>query len=220
MRGRAIGLAAAAALAGVAVALQLALPALAERRLRARLERVGSVERVHVSAVPALKLLWDRADRVELRMSRSTAGPQRFADLLAGTARTGELDAVVEVFDLGPLVLRDARVRKAGDGLVGEASITEADLRAALPAGFDLRPVAAGGGSLVLRGQATVLGRTVSAEVVALARDGRLLLAPGVPFGTLLTVSVFDDPRVLVADVGARPRADGFTLTARARLAD
>lgn len=218
MRGRAIALAV-GALAGVAVVLQLALPALAERRLRQRLERVGSVERVHVRAFPALKLAWNRADRVELRMGRSDAGPQRFADLLAGTARTDELDAAVGAFSLGPLVLRDARVRKVGDSLVGEASITEADLRAALPDGFDLRPVAAGAGSLVLRGVGSVLGRSVSLEVVALAREGRLVLAPGAPFGALLTLTVFDDPRVLVEDVGARPRVDGFTLTARARLA-
>jgi len=218
MRGRAIAIAA-GALVGVAVVVQLALPALAERRLRERLERVGRVERVHVSAFPAVKLLWNRADRVELAMARSTPGTQRFADLLAGTARTRELDARVAALRLGPLVLRDARVRKMGDRLLGEASITEADLRDALPAGFDLRPVATGGGSLVLRGQVTLLGRTVSGEVVALAREGRLLLAPGVPFGTLLTVSVFEDPRVLVQDVGGRPRVDGFTLTARARLA-
>ena len=218
MRGRAIAIAA-GALVGVAVVVQLALPALAERRLRERLERVGRVERVHVSAFPAVKLLWNRADRVELAMARSTPGTQRFADLLAGTARTRELDARVAALRLGPLVLRDARVHKTGDRLLGEASITEADLRDALPAGFDLRPVATGGGSLVLRGQVTLLGRTVSGEVVALAREGRLLLAPGVPFGTLLTVSVFEDPRVLVQDVGARPRVDGFTLTARARLA-
>lgn len=217
MRGRAIALAV-GALASVGVVLQLALPALAERRLRERLERVGSVERVHVRAFPALKLVWDRADRVELRMGRSDAGPRRFADLLAGTARTHELDAVVEAFSLGPLVLRDARVRKVGDGLAGEASITEADLRAALPDGFDLRPVAAGGGSLVLRGVGSVLGRSVSLDVVALARGGRLVLAPGAPFGSLLTLTVFDDPRVRVEDVGARPRVDGFTLTARARL--
>ena len=68
--------------------------------------------------------------RVERRAAalRRSAGAHR-PHRRARRARCGR-------FSLGPLVLRDARVRKAGDGLVGEASITEADLRAALPAGL------------------------------------------------------------------------------------
>ena len=41
---------------------------------------------------------------------------------------------------------------------------------------------------------------------MARARDGRLVLAPGAPFGSLFTVTVFDDPRVLV-DGRGRPTA-------------
>ncbi len=202
----------------VLVAQQLVLPGLAEHRLRSRLECVGAVERVEVSAFPAFKLLWGRADRVEVRMRRSRAGTQDLADLLARTRATDELDASVAALELGPLTLRAAALHKRGRQLYGQASVTAADLRAALPPGFDVRPVAAGGGELVFQGTATVLGQTVSAQAVALARDGRLLVAPNLPFGGLLTLTVFADPRIYVEDLGARASASGFTLTARARL--
>lgn len=201
-----------------AIAQQLALPPLAEQRLRAQLARTGSVERVEVHAVPAVKLLWGRADRTVIRMRESTAGQQRLADLLAQSSATTRLDASVATLHIGPLTMRDALLRKRGDQLTGESSVTDADLRAALPPGFDVRPVAAGAGKLLFQGTATLLGQTVSARAVALARDGQVIVAPDVPFGGLLTLTVFSDPRIAVQDVGARGQPGGFTLTARARL--
>ena len=51
-------------MAALAVLQQVVVPPIAERRLRDRLERTGSVERVDVSAVPAQKLVFGHADRV------------------------------------------------------------------------------------------------------------------------------------------------------------
>lgn len=208
----------AAAAAGLLVASQLVLPGIAERRLRERLERVGTVTGVDVDAFPALTLLWDRADRVDVRMSDSTARRTRLADLLDRTRRAGEVDARVERVRIGLLSLRDLRLRKRGDALRAQASVDEADLRAALPDGLDVRPVAAGGGQLVFEGTARLLGRRLRARAVVTAHGGRLLLSPAVPFGGLLTVTVFQDRRIAVDDVGARARRGGFTLTASATL--
>ena len=212
-----------AATAGVLALLalsQLLLPGIAERRLRDRLERNGTVERVQVDAVPALKLLGGRADSVEIRMARSRSGAGRFADLVASSHATDELDARVEEVQVVLLRLRDLRLRKRGARLEGEAAVDDAQLRAALPAGFDVRPVASGGGALVLEGRARLLGAAFSGRAVVAARGGRVVLTPDVPFGGVLALTLFADPRIEVTGVGAGTRPGGFTLTAQGRLLD
>jgi hypothetical protein len=204
--------------AALALLQQLVVPPLAEQRLRHRLERIGSVERVDIAAVPALELAFGHADRVTVRMRSATTGPARLADLLASTRATASLDASAATVRVGPLTFRDASLRKRGGELEGRASVRAHDLSAALPPGLTVAPVASGGGELVFAGTATFLGRTVSARALAVARGGRLVVMPDVPFGGLLTLTVFSDPRVYVQDIAARPEPDGFGLSARARL--
>ena len=200
-------------------ASELLLPGLAERRLRDRLGRYGEVARVEVDAFPALEILASTADRVIVRVDRYGPSPGRLADLLASTEATDELDARASELRSGPLTLRDASLRKEGDRLLGAAVLTETDIRAALPAAIDVRPVASGGGELVLEGTAVVAGRRVSLRARLLARDGRLIVEPeGVPFADLLSRTVFEDERLAVEGVGARRRADGFVLSAQGYL--
>lgn len=220
MRRAAIVLiAVAAVVAGLLVAAQLLLPGIAADRLRGRLARDGRVEHVEVHAFPAIELLWGHADRVVVRMGTARAGTGRLADLLGRTAGAGRLDASARELDVLTLRLRDARLRKRGGRLEGEATVTDADLRAALPPGFDVRPIASGGGQLVLRGSITFLGATLSADAVLLARDGKLRIAPAVPFGGFAALTVFADRRVSVEDVAARAGpGGGFVLSARGRV--
>src|SRR3954451_6646273 len=82
------------------------------------------------------------------------AGPGRLAELLDSTRQTDKLRATVATLVLGPLVLRDLRLRKDGSHLAGEAGVTQEDLAAAMPPGVGLRPVASQDGSLVLEAQA------------------------------------------------------------------
>jgi hypothetical protein len=219
-RAARVALAIAAGLILLLVAAQLALPSIAEHRLRDRLERSGTVERVEISAFPAVKLLWHRADDVTVRMGRLRTGSGNFADLLVSTVDTDDLDASAEEQRILTLRLHDSRLRKRGDELTLSSTVDDADLRAALPAGFDLRPVASGDGALVLEGSAELLGQRFQGRAVVAARNGRLILAPDVLFGGFLTVTLFADPRIEVLSVGARQRAGGFTLVARARLTD
>ena len=164
-------LAAAGGLILLLVGAQLLLPRIAEHRQRDRLERSGTVEQVDISAFPAVKLLWHKADDVTVRMGRLRTGSGNFADL-----------------------------------------------RAALPPGFAVRPVASGNGALVFEGTAELLGQRFTGQATVSARDGRLRLEPNIPFGGVLSLTVFADPRVEVLGVGARRRPNGFTLTARVRL--
>lgn len=214
-----VAVAAAGAILALLVASQFILPAVAEHRLRSSLEHSGSVDSVEIRALPALKLLWHRADRVEVRMGSATTGTGNLADRLAQIRETGELDARVDELRVLTLRLRDVRLEKNGDQLLlARATVDDADLRAALPPGFDVRPVASGGGALVFQGTVDVLGRRFTGDAVVSAQDGKVRLAPDVPFGGLLSVTLFDDPRVEILGVSARSSPTGFVLAARMRL--
>jgi hypothetical protein len=217
-RGGRVAVAAVGGLVLLLVASQLALPSIAEHRLRDRLERSGTVERVEISAFPAVKLLWHRADDVTVRMGRLRTGSGNFADLLARTGDTDDLDASAGEQRILTLRLHDSRLRKRGDELTLSSMVDDADLQAALPPGFDLRPVASGNGALVFEGSAELLGQRFQGRAVVAARNGRVLLAPDVLFGGVLSVTLFADPRIEVLSVGARQRAGGFTVVAEARL--
>ena len=203
----------------LAVVAQLVLPGIAENRIRDRLAHDGRVESVRVSAFPAVKLLWGKADRVTVRMASFRAAVGRLGDLIGRTADAGRVDASARELDLLTLRMRDARLRKRGNSLEGEATVTDADLRAALPPGFDVRPVASAAGQLVLRGSATLFGTTISANAVLAAHGGTLKVTPDVPFGGFAALNVFSDPHVRMEGVGASAApGGGFTLTARGRL--
>ena len=222
-RGRAVALAILAlALIAVFGVAQLALPGVAEQRLRSQLGRYGPVRRVHVESAPAVKLLWHHADRVEVAMDsyRSEPGGHgSLADFLSRTRDTGKLDVRVGTLHTQLLTLHDVRLHKEGSALVGQALLTQPDLSAALPSFLDLRPVSAYQNGIVLQATATVFGHSVRADVGVRAEAGRVVVRPeGFPFGSLATITVFGDPRVYVESLGAELRGQEYLLTARAAL--
>jgi hypothetical protein len=210
------------ALVGLVVAAlvggQVALPRLAERRIAGDLRATGDVEHVSVHAFPAVKLLWNRADRVEVRMSEARAGTGRLAKLLRDTRATHELDARVARLQVGPLLLRDIVLRKDGDRLSGEGSVATDDLAAALPSGLGVRPLATDDGQLVLEATAGLFGLRAAFRARLLAREGALVIAPDGLLAGIGSLTVFSDRRIEVSSVGSRSREDGFTLVAKGRL--
>ncbi|MFL5824841.1 MAG: hypothetical protein ACJ764_15525 [Solirubrobacteraceae bacterium] len=210
------------ALAGLVLLLlvvaQLVLPSLAASSLRDRLSKSGRVLSVQVDAFPAITLLWHQADRVVVRMASYRSSTRQLSDLLSKVGDTDELDASVGVMSTGLLTVHRATLHKRGSELTARATVTEGDLRAAVPFLVGVVPVASGGGQLVLRGTANVLGITVSADATVLARDGELLLVPDVPFGTLATIKLFSNPALSVQAVSASPVSSGFALSMHARL--
>jgi hypothetical protein len=215
---RLIALAAAGVVLLVLVVAQLLLPGIAEQRLRDQLSRSGTVLEVNVSAFPAIELLWHQADRVVVRMGRYRSGSADLGSSLARTADVGSLDASVQELDSGALTLRDATLRKRDDQLVGTAKVTQADLRAAVPFLDNVQPVASQDGRLVLRGTASLLGLTASVDVTVAAQEGEIVVAPDVPFGGLVTIRLFSDPRVQVQSVAAAAVPGGFRLSAGATV--
>lgn len=202
---------------------QLVLPRLAADRLRNQLvssQGHGHVISVHVDAVPAIKLLWGQADSVSIHMSDLETSTEKGGALLSRAKGTGNLRVSIDRLSLGPLALRSVHADKHGSQLSGTASLSQDGLRAALPPGFDVQPLASGGGELLLRASASLFGVGVSANAAVQAQDGSLVVQPvGVPFGGLIKLTVFSDPGVFVEGVGAQQAADGgYDLTATARL--
>lgn len=200
------------------VIAQLVLPGIAAQRIRDRLARSGTVERVEVDAFPAIKLLWHQADHVVVRMSSYRSSPSALSGTITGITDTGSLDASANELQTGLVTLRDARLTKRGNQVSASATITEADLRSALPVLDSVSPVASSDGRVTLRGTATVLGVTVSVDITIGPRDGALVAMPDVPFGGFATVTLFSNPQIAVSGVAASPAPGGFQLSALARL--
>jgi hypothetical protein len=203
----------------VLVVAQLVLPGIATQRLRDRLARSGRVLEVKISAFPAIELLWHRADSVVVRMaSYRAASPATLPRTLDQAGKVGSLRASAQVFRDGLLTLHDASLVKQDNRLHGSASVTESDLRTAVPFLTSLTPVASGDGRLTLRGTATVLGISATVDATVLAQDGKLVVTPDVPFGGLATITVFSDPRIKVQGVSATPTSGGFEVRGTAVL--
>jgi hypothetical protein len=202
----------------VLVIAQLVLPGIAADRLRDQLSRSGTVLSVSVRAFPAIELLWGQADSVVVRMRRYAAGASELGSKLGAAAGVGSLDVSTQELQSGLLTLRDARLRKQGDELIGSATVMQADLRAAVPFLDNVQPVASSGGQLILRGTASLLGLQATVDAVVAARDGALVVAPNVPFGGIATITLLNDPHVRVQSVSAVSVPGGFRVTAEARV--
>jgi len=216
-------LAAAAIIVVALIASQLLLPGIAADRLRSDLEANGSNVNVEVAAFPALKLLFKRADRVEVDVSDYNSGGEgegtSIADQLARTKAVGELDVHVRVLEDRLLRIQDVQLRKDGDTLVAEVALRTVDVDAALPARLQVTGGADDEG-ISVAGVTSAFGSEISAQAKILVDDeGRIVLRPeGIPLASLVTVPIFSDERIAVEAIGASPTADGFAVTARGRL--
>jgi hypothetical protein len=211
-------LAVAGLVVAVLVAAQLVLPGVAAHRLRDQLARSGRVLEVHISAFPAIKLLWHHADSVLVRMASYRASPAKLPSTLDQAGSVGSLRASAQTFQDGLLTLHDASLVKDGNRLTGAATVNESDLRAAAPFLQSVTPVASSDGRLTLRGTATFLGLSATVDATVSAQDGKLVVAPDVPFGGLATITVFSDPRIQVQGVSASPAPGGFMVRGTAVL--
>ena len=202
----------------VLVVAQLVLPGIAARRVRDQFSKSGTVLDVKVSAFPAVKLLWHRADSVVVRMATYRAPVSELSNTLTETGDAGSVDASVQVLSVGPLALRDATMRKRGSSLTAAATVTQSDLRSAVFFLQGVVPVTSADGSLTLRGTASFLGLTASVSATVAARDGALVVAPDVPFGGIATLTLFNDPHVYVESVSASGVPGGFRVSGRATV--
>jgi hypothetical protein len=199
------------------VASQFLLPILAERRLADELERYGPRPEVDISAFPAVKLLLGRADRVEITQEAARIDTPQLIDELSESGDIDEFEARVGTFQIGMLRLSEVRVTKKGDDVAAGATVTLNELQGALRDLANLRVIPApGGDGILLSGEVTLFGRTIGGRARVRADGGRLVVGlEGLPLGTITLV---DDPRLRIVDVGAREVPGGYRLSLRGVL--
>jgi hypothetical protein len=196
-----------ASLAGATVLLlalaQVLLPRIAASRITSRVGRYGTVQSVSVSAWPAVELLWGHVDSVRVRVKSIALSPAQAAKLLWEAHGTASMDVSAESVRVGPLLLSDASLRKRGNALAAQALTSEADVKAALPAGFGVRLLRSEGGEVEVQATGGLFGLNASVNAVAGASEGKLVAHP---LGFLLDglqLTLFSDPHVYVEGVGA-----------------
>jgi hypothetical protein len=197
------------------VLAQLFLPGIAAQQLRDRLSNNGRVLSVQVSAFPAIELLWHDADKVTVRMASYSSGTGHLSSLLDEAGGVGTLTASAGVLTDGLLTVHDATLVGRGGELSASASVTEADIRSAVPFIQNVVPVASSDGQLTLRGTFTVVGFSATADATVSAQDGKLVVTPDVPF--IGPITLFSDPHVQIQGVSASPTSGGFSVTALGR---
>jgi hypothetical protein len=182
---------------------QLLLPRIAAGVISSRIGRYGKVHSVSVSAWPAVKLLWGSVDSVRVRAGRLAMSPAQAAKLLWEGHTTASIDATAESVQLGSLRLSDATLQKRDSALSAQASTSEADVSAALPAGIGLKLLRSEGGQVEVQASGGLFGVGASVNAVAQASEGKLIAHP---LGFLvegLRLTLFSDPHVYVEGVGA-----------------
>jgi hypothetical protein len=214
-------------LAGILVVLlglaQLFLPKLAASRISSRIGKYGSVDSVHVSAFPAIELLWKHADSVHVRATHLRMSPAQTGKLLEEAGAAGRLDVAVASVEEGPLRLSDVSFRKQGSEMSAQGHVSEADVQAALPPGFGVKLLNSKDGEVEVSASGGLFGIGASVDAVAAASEGKLVVHPRGALIEALRLTLFSDPRVYVTGVSAAATtatdgAPGYTLGITAQL--
>jgi hypothetical protein len=216
--------AAAVVLVVALVVAELALPGIAAQRVRDRVERYGAVRSVAVHAQPALELLWNDAESIAVHAGPMRATPADLVGLQASIGGVGraelrspELDLAISGIAAAVVPLSDVRLAKRGEILTATGLVRSSEVHASLPAGFQAQGLYAESGRPEVDVSGEVLGARLSGRAALSASEGRIVVEPEIPFGSLATVTVFADPRVYVEAVTVVPDGQELALTVRAR---
>ena len=197
---------------------QLFLPKLAASKISSRIGKYGKVESVHVSAWPAIELLWGDADSVSVHAGSLSISPAQTGKLLWEARGIDKLDLTAAGVREGTLPVSHVSLRKRGSSLHAQAFASESDVHAALPAGFGVQLLGSSGGEVEVRASGGLFGIDASVDAVAKASEGELVVQPR---GFLLEgfkLTLFAEPHVYVEALGASASAGGYALSVNASL--
>ena len=217
-----VALWAAGAVVVVLAAAQLVLPRIAERVVRERAGRYGMVLSAHVGAFPAIELLWGHAQSATVRAGSLRLSSAQAVDMLWSARGVTDVDLTAAGLRVGPLQLRQVSLRKRRGILHLQATLSEADLQAAMPAGVRLQRLLSHDGRVEVSALGGLFGADTSVQVLLEPREGRLVAQPqGPTLAGLPAVTLFSDPRLRIEGVGvAGPsgRPPNWRLSLRASL--
>lgn len=204
---------------------QAVLPGLAVKRVRDLLEPYGRLQHVSVSAFPAVKLLWGRADRARASASSLSLDEQQAMKLTWDGRAVHDSDLSVGTLRLrvpglpSGVVMHDVLVRKRGERLSTEGTLNQADLDAASPAGFRLGLLPSAPGTVKARVSGALFGIGASVEAIAQASGGRLIAQPlGILLGQFVQLTLFSDAHVYLDGISATPLQAGQNASWRLAL--
>jgi hypothetical protein len=187
----------------VLVLAQLFLPGIVASRIRSRVGRYGKVESVSVKAWPAVKLLWGDADSVKVRASSLQASQAQAAALLWEARGVSEMELSAASAQLGQLTLSDVSFGKHGTKVTAQGTMTDADVRAILPEGFDARLVKSEDGEVEVSASGGVFGFGATVNAVASASEGNIVVRPRGFLIEALQLTLFSAPHVYVESLSA-----------------
>ena len=216
------------AVAAISVALvQLIGPAVAAKVVKGKVGKYGTVKSVTVKAWPAVKLLWQEADEVDVDAGILTLSPGQAVSLLGEGKGTGTVHARARAVVLGGLRLTEVRFDKDGPELTAEATVSEQDIAKVLPAGVTVSLVGSENGEVRVEVSGGLFGFGASVEAVAKAEAGKLVARPVGLLGGL-KLDIFESRNVAVEAVEARtlptagpgsgPGGQRYRLVMKARL--
>ena len=152
-----------------------------------------------------------------------TIDPPQTDELLSEARGTSKLDLRASSAREGPLAVSDVRLTKRGRKLRASAFASAADVRAALPPGFDVQLIGSEGGRVEVRASGGLFGVGASVDAVAEAREGKLVVHPRAPLLEAFKLTLFDEPDVRLTGLAAREATGaggeaGYELEASATL--
>jgi hypothetical protein len=125
---------AALALALAAITTEVALPSVAESRMRDQLASFGSVTNVEVSTSPALKMLFGGVDKAAVQMSSATLDAGTLdPDLLSKAEDVETLEARIDTLRAGPLDVESVVLDKRGQALAAAATLDVDQVESLVP---------------------------------------------------------------------------------------
>ncbi len=189
------------------VLAQLFLPSIAASRVRARVGKYGTVMSVTVKAWPAVKLLWGKADTVDVKAGSLAMSPAQTAKLLGEARGVTNMHLTTVRMIEGSLRLRDASFQKHGDALTAEAWTSRSDVQAALGEGVEVKLLKSAGGQVEVSVSGGLFGVETSVDALALAQDGKLIVHPQGFLLEGLKLTLFANPNVYVEGVSASAAA-------------
>jgi hypothetical protein len=211
----------------VVVLAQLVLPSLAADRVRSRVAKYGHVDTASVTAWPAIELLWGKADSATVHASDLTLTPAQVASLLWEARGVSSMTVIARHVTLQVaglpqgLTVEHVTMHKHGSRVDAHATLTQAQLDAALPNGFHVQPIASGPEGVQVQASGGLFGATASLRALVSVVGGRLVAEPeGVPFAGLARVTLFADPHLSIHSVevtiaSRQPPVYRLSLTAR-----